>query len=77
MLYFQRMTLNRGWIQNVLTELFIRFHAEVVARGILPQWELDNEEKLAAILTELKFSPVVEAKPKPKAKSKNVKPLTD
>jgi len=56
MLFFEKMILGRGWVQNVFSELFIQFHAECVRRGIKPQYEPDAGETVALILSQLRFS---------------------
>jgi hypothetical protein len=60
--YFKHMSLGHGWIQNCCAEFWTRFHAACREAGIPPVWEPDNLPRVAAVLSKLSFSPVVEVK---------------
>lgn len=50
----------KGPRQAMICTFFLKFYEACQKEGIVPLWDVDNEEKVGAILRQLNFNPPVE-----------------
>lgn len=70
-LFFQKLVLPRGAMQSIGCEFYVKLQAALVAEGI-SGFDIDNVERISAVLSRLSFNPNKEKPLKGKNKQKDV-----